>query len=161
MSKKKDEKSKSNEALVNKKAKFNYELGEFFEAGVVLTGSEVKSLRERKGNLTDGFAKVKKGEVYLENFQIPAYKNKGYAEHIDLRPRKLLLHKKEIARMEKAVKEKGLVLVAVKCYFKDNKYFKVQISLAKPKKLHDKRDDLQKKDAKIEIDRAMKARLRT
>lgn len=161
MSKKKDTKSNSNEALVNKKAKFNYELGEIIEAGVVLTGSEVKSLRERKGNLTDGFAKVKKGEAFLENFQIPPYKNKGYVEHNDLRPKKLLLHKKEIARMEKAVKEKGLVLVAVKCYFKDNKYFKVQISMAKPKKLHDKRDDLQKKDAKLEIDRAMKARLRS
>lgn len=161
MSKKNKEKSNLQEALVNKKAKFNFELGEIFEAGVVLTGSEVKSLRERKGNLTDGFAKIKKGEVFLENFQIPPYKNKGYSEHIDLRPRKLLLNKKEIQRMEKAVKEKGLVLVAVKCYFKDNKYFKVQISLAKPKKLHDKRDDLQKKDAKIEIDRAMKSRLRS
>lgn len=161
MGKKKQEKPNNQEALVNKKAKFNFELGEIFEAGVVLTGSEVKSLRERKGNLTDGFAKVKNGEVFLENFQIPPYKNKGYVDHVDIRPRKLLLHTKEIKQMQKAVKEKGLVLVAVKCYFKNNKYFKVQIALGKPKKLHDKRDDLQKKDAKIEIDRAMKARLRT
>ncbi|WCL48380.1 SsrA-binding protein SmpB [Leptospira sp. GIMC2001] len=161
MSKTDNSKSKAPDALVNKKARFNFELGEIFEAGMVLTGSEVKSLREKKGNLTDAFAKVKRGEVFLENLQIPKYKNKGYSEHIEIRPRKLLLHKKEISLMEKAIKEKGLVLVAVKCYFKDNRRFKVQIAIAKPKKLYDKREDLQKKDAKIEIERAMKGRLRT
>jgi SsrA-binding protein len=159
---KKDKKERSRpEALVNKKAKFNYELGETFEAGVVLTGSEVKALRGKAGNMTDSFAKVKSGEVFLENFQIPKYKNKGYSEHIEIRPRKLLLNRKEIDRLEKAIKEKGLVLVATRAYFKDGKRFKVQIALAKPKKLHDKRDDLQKKDAKLEMDRAMKARLKS
>lgn len=160
MGNKKDDHKSAPDALVNKKAKFNFELGEIFEAGMVLTGAEVKSLREKKGNLTDAFAKVKNGEVFLENFHIPQYINKGYAEQVEIRPRKLLLHKKEIERMERSVKEKGLVLVAVKCYFKDNKRFKAQIALGKPKKLHDKRDDMQKKDAKIEMDRAMKARLR-
>jgi SsrA-binding protein len=160
MSKNKEEKPKSQEALVNKKARFNFELGEMFEAGVVLTGPEVKSLRERKGNLTDSFAKVKGGEVFLENFQISKYRNRGYEDQVEIRPRKLLLHKKQIVQLERAVKEKGLVIVAVKCYFKDNKRFKVQIALGKPKKLYDKREDLQKKDAKLEIDRAMKARLR-
>lgn len=161
MSKKKEEKPKSQEALVNKKARFNFELGEMFEAGIVLTGPEVKSLRERKGNLTDSFAKVKGGEVFLENFQISKYRNRGYEDQVEIRPRKLLLHKKQIVQLDRAIKEKGLVLVAVKCYFKDNKRFKVQIALGKPKKLYDKREDLQKKDAKLEIDRAMKARLRS
>lgn len=158
---KKDSSKQAPDALVNKKAKFNFDLGEIFEAGIVLTGSEVKSLREKKGNLTDSFARVKNGEVFLENFQIPPYKNKGYVEHKDIRPRKLLLHKKEIKVLEKAVKEKGLVIVAVKCYFKNNKYFKVQIALGKPKKLYDKREDIQKREAKIEINRALKSRLKS
>ncbi len=160
MAKKKVNRDSLQEALVNKKARFNFDLGEIFEAGVVLTGSEVKSLREKKGNLTDSFARVKNGEVFLENFQIPPYKNKGYAEHRDIRPRKLLLHRKEIHTLERAVKEKGLVLVAVKCYFKNNKYFKVQIALGKPKKLYDKREDIQKRDTKKEIERAIKSRLK-
>lgn len=154
------EKSKRIEPLVNKKARFNFELGDEFEAGIVLTGTEVKALREKKGNLTDSFAKAKNGEIFLENFQIPQYKNKGYIVHNELRAKKLLLHKKEITRLERAVKEKGVVLIAVKCYFKDNKKFKVIISMGKPKKLHDKREDMQKKEAKLDIEREMKNRLK-
>jgi SsrA-binding protein len=154
------EKSKRIEPLVNKKARFNFELGDEFEAGIVLTGTEVKALREKKGNLTDSFAKAKNGEIFLENFQIPQYKNKGYIVHNELRSKKLLLHKKEITRLERAVKEKGVVLIAVKCYFKDNKKFKVIIAMGKPKKLHDKREDMQKKEAKLDIEREMKNRLK-
>jgi SsrA-binding protein len=159
MAKKKKE-SESGLMVVNKKAKFNYELIKFIEAGICLTGSEVKSLREKKANLTDSFAKIRKGEVYLYSFHITPYKNGGYANHPELRPRKLLLHKKEIIDLERKVKEKGLVIVAVKAYFKDNKHVKVEIALAKPKKLYDKRDDLQKKDTKLEIERALKNRNR-
>jgi SsrA-binding protein len=154
------EKSKQIEPLINKKARFNFELGDEFEAGIVLTGTEVKALREKKGNLTDSFAKVKNGEIFLENFQIPQYKNKGYVAHNELRAKKLLLHKKEIVRLERAVKEKGIVLIAVKCYFKDNRKFKVIIAMGKPKKLHDKREDMMKKEAKLDIEREMKNRLK-
>lgn len=143
MVKKKEESGHS--PLVNKKAKFNFELISFIEAGIVLSGSEVKSLRDKKGNLTDAFAKIKNGEVFLENFSIAPYKNGGYANHPEIRPRKLLLHKKEIEKLERQVKEKGLVLVATKVYFKNNLRVKVEIAVGKPKKLHDKRDDLQKK----------------
>jgi SsrA-binding protein len=146
--------------LENKKAKFNYELIEHIEAGIVLTGSEVKALREKKGNLTDSFAQIKQGEVFLQGLTIPPYRNRGYSTHQENRPRKLLLHAKEIRKFDKQVKEKGLVLVATKLYFNDKNMVKVLIYLAKPKKLFDKRDTIQKKEAKIEIERAFKNKTR-
>ncbi|MCC6275266.1 MAG: SsrA-binding protein SmpB, partial [Leptospiraceae bacterium] len=145
---------------VNKKARFNFELLSFIEAGIVLIGSEVKSLREKKANLTDAFATIKNGEVYLQNFHITPYMNRGYSEQPEVRPRKLLLKQSEIGKLEKQIKEKGLTLVATRCYFKNNKYAKVELAVAKPKKAYDKRETLMKKDAKMEIDRAMKARNR-
>ncbi|GBF49509.1 SsrA-binding protein [Leptospira ryugenii] len=156
----KDPKKSAPDALINKKAKFNFELSEFFEAGIVLTGSEVKSLRDKKGNLTDCFAKVRNGEIFLENFQIPPYVNGGYANHPEIRPRKLLLNRKEIQRIDRAIREKGLVLIATKSYFKNQKLVKVEVALGKPKKLFDKRDDIQKRESKIEVERALKERQR-
>jgi SsrA-binding protein len=153
-------KEQTGEIAVNKKAKFNFELLEFLEAGIVLKGSEVKSLREKKCNLTDAFARIKRGEVFLENFNIVPYHHGGYANHPEIRPRKLLLHKKEILRLERKVKEKGLVLVAVKAYFNDKQFVKIQLALGKPKKLYDKRDSIQKREANIEIERSMKRRER-
>lgn len=143
---------------INKKAKFNFELFDFIEAGIVLKGSEVKSLREKNANLTDAFAQIKNGEPVLQNLNITPYINGGYSNHIDIRPRKLLLNKKEIFKLQKEVKEKGLVLVAIKVYFKDNKYVKVQLALGKPKKLFDKRETMKKRDAQIEINRNFKSR---
>jgi len=148
------------EIVTNKKARFNFELISFFEAGIVLTGSEVKSLREKRANLTDAFAQIRKGEVFLQGFHITPYKNGGYANHPEVRPRKLLLKKNEILKLDKQLKEKGLALVATKCYFKENKHAKIEIALGKPKKLYDKRESLQKKEAKIEISRALKQRSR-
>jgi SsrA-binding protein len=156
----KKEKNNSNEIAINKKAKFDFELLEFLEAGIVLSGSEVKSLREKKANLTDAFAKVKNEEIFLENFHITPYRNGGYANHPEIRPRKLLLKKKEILKLHKQIKEKGYTIVAVKSYFNDKGFAKIQIATARPKKLHDKRDTLQKKEAKIEIERALKNRNR-
>lgn len=159
MSKNKKQETQSpspKEIAVNKKAKFNFELLEFLEAGIVLKGSEVKSLREKKCNLTDAFARIKRGEVFLENFNIVPYKNGGYANHPEIRPRKLLLHKKEILKLERAVKEKGLVLVGVRAYFNERQKVKIQLALGKPKKLYDKRDTIQTREAKIEVERAMK-----
>ncbi len=158
MGKKKEKDSGPPQPLVNKKARFNFELISFIEAGIVLSGTEVKSLREKKANLTDAFAKVKNGEIFLDSFSITPYKNGGYTNHPEIRPRKLLLKRKEIEKLEKQVKEKGLVLVATKVYFKDNRWAKVELAVAKPKKLYDKREDLKKNDAKIEIARAMKAK---
>ena len=145
--------------ILNKKAKFNYELLNFLETGIVLLGSEVKSLRDKKGNLTDAFARIRNNEVFLEGFHIPPYKNGGYANHSEFRPRKLLLKKKEIVKLERKVKERGFSLIATKCYFKDQ-LFKVEIALAKSKKLHDKRETLKKKDMKEMIDRNLKIKNR-
>lgn len=153
-------KAETSYSLVNKKAKFNFELLEFIEAGIILTGSEVKSLRGKRGNLTDSFAKIRRGEVFLENLHIPPYINGGYANHPEIRPRKLLLARKQITKLERQIKEKGLVLIATKLYFKDNKYVKIELATGKPKKLHDKRETLQKKDAQMEIQKALKSRNR-
>ncbi|MEM7183657.1 MAG: SsrA-binding protein [Spirochaetota bacterium] len=159
MKQKKGKQTDDGSIVRNKKAKFNFELLEFLETGIVLTGSEVKSLREKKANLTDAFAKIKKGEIFLESFHITPYKNGGYANHPELRPRKLLLKKKEILKLERLVKEKGRVLVATKAYFKNNKHVKIQLAIAKPKKLYDKREDIKKRDTEREIQRSLKARL--
>lgn len=143
---------------VNKKARFNFELLDFFEAGIILTGSEVKSLREKKANLTDSYAQVKGSELVLYNSHISPYKNGGYANHEENRTRKLLVHKKEILKLERLTKEKGQVIVAVKLYFNEKGFVKVQLATAKPKKEFDKREDMQKKESKIEMERALKSR---
>lgn len=158
MSKKKEDEPQFREIVQNKKAKFDFELQEFLEAGIVLTGSEVKSLRDKRANITDAFARVKNGEVFLEGFNITPYVNGGYANHQEIRQRKLLLKKKEITRLDRMIREKGLVLVAVRAYFNPREFVKVQIALGKPKKLYDKRDTIQKREAKIEIERALKKR---
>ncbi|MDX1961021.1 MAG: SsrA-binding protein SmpB [Leptospiraceae bacterium] len=150
----------SSEIALNKKAKFNFELQEFFEAGIMLSGSEVKSLREKKANLTDSFAKFKNGELFLESFHITPYINGGYANHPEIRSRKLLLKSKELSRLQKVIKEKGLTIVAVKSYFNDRGFAKVQIATAKPKKNYDKRDTIQAREGKIEIERAFKGKSR-
>lgn len=159
--KEKEKETGYKEIVVNKKARFDFELLEFIEVGIVLSGSEVKSLREKRANLTDAFAQVKNGELFLQNFHITPYKNGGYANHPEVRPRKLLAHKKEIVRLEKQVREKGLSLVGVKIYFNEKQFVKLQLAIAKPKKLYDKREATQKKEAKIEIDRALKNRNRS
>lgn len=158
MAKKREEDSQYKDIVQNKKAKFDFELLEFLEAGIVLTGSEVKSLRDKRANITDAFARVKQGEVFLEGFNITPYVNGGYANHQEIRQRKLLLKKKEIIKLDRMIREKGLVLIAVKAYFNPRDFVKVQIALGKPKKLYDKRDTIQKREAKIEIERALKKR---
>jgi SsrA-binding protein len=157
---KKEEEKQYRDIVTNKKAKFDFELIEFLEAGIVLTGSEVKSLRDKRANLTDAFARIKNGEIFLEGFNITPYKNGGYANHPEIRQRKLLLKKKEIMKLERMIKEKGLVVVAVRSYFTPKEFVKVQIALGKPKKLYDKRDTIQTREAKIEIQRALKSRNR-
>jgi SsrA-binding protein len=141
--------------LKNRRASFDYELLERFEAGLVLTGSEVKSLREGGGSLAEAFARVKGGEVWLEGMHIRPYQNASYNNHDPLRSRKLLLSRREIAEVRKGLERKGLTLVPLKLYFKDG-WAKVELALARGKKRHDKRQAEAKRDAQREIERALK-----
>jgi len=137
---------------VNKKARFNYFIEDEFEAGVVLKGTEVKSLREGRINITDSYAAIKKGEVFIYQLHIGMYPFAHYGNHEPLRQRKLLLHKQEIKRLYGKVNEKGLSLIPLKVYFKGGKV-KISIGLAKGKKQHDKRETIKNRDAKRELDR--------
>ena len=137
----------------NRKARHDYAILDTFEAGVVLQGTEVKSLREGRASLVDAFATVDDGEVWLRNVHIPEYTQGTWTNHTPRRTRKLLLHRKEILRLIGKSKESGLSLVPLSMYFKDGKV-KVELALARGKKSYDKRQDLAKRDAQREIARA-------
>ncbi|AKP45935.1 MULTISPECIES: SsrA-binding protein SmpB [Bacillus] len=141
----------------NKKARHDYFIEETYEAGIVLQGTEIKSIRAGRVNLKDSFARVQKGEVFLHNMHISPYEHGNRYNHDPLRTRKLLLHKKEILKLIGKTKEQGYSLVPLKLYIK-NGYAKILLGLAKGKKKWDKREDLKKKEAKREIERAFKAR---
>jgi SsrA-binding protein len=143
----------------NKKAFHEYFIEERFEAGMVLTGTEVKSLRMGKANLNDAFALVRNGEAYLHNLHIAPYDFGNRQNHDPERTRKLLLHKNEILRLFGKVREQGYTLIPLRLYFKEGKV-KVELGLAKGKKLYDKREDLKKKDMKRDLAQAMKERHR-
>jgi SsrA-binding protein len=140
----------------NKKARFNYEILETAEAGIVLTGSEVKSLREGKANIGDAFARFIQGELYLINAHISEYRMSNLLNHDPTRPRKLLLHKKELSRFKGKIQEKSLTLVPLKIYFNNRNRVKVELGLGRGKKLHDKRDTLKKKDLDRQAQRDLK-----
>ncbi|MFQ5443457.1 MAG: SsrA-binding protein SmpB [Nitrospinales bacterium] len=141
----------------NKKARHNYFIEDSFEAGLVLLGTEVKSLRDGKANLVDSYANLEGTEAYLYNCHIGAYTPATQFNHPPMRKRKLLLHKKEISKLIGKVKEKGYSLIPLKIYFKNGKA-KVEISLAQGKKQHDKRATIKRKEAEREMDKAMKAK---
>ncbi len=143
----------------NKKAFHNYFIEEKFEAGMVLKGTEVKSLRMGKANLNDAFALVKNGEAFLNNLHISPYDFGNRENHDPERVRKLLLHKKEIDKLHGKVREQGYSLVPLRLYFK-NGLVKVEMGLAKGKKLYDKREDMKKQDQKREMATALKSRRR-
>ena len=138
----------------NRRASHDYSLLETWEAGLALTGTEVKSLRNGKANLSDAYGIVRDGEVYLLNLHIPPYERGGYVNHEPTRTRKLLLHRREIRKMIGAVERQGLTLVPLELYFKDGRS-KVAIALGKGKKLHDKRDDERRRDDERDMARAM------
>jgi SsrA-binding protein len=144
----------------NKKAFHNYFIEERFEAGMVLKGTEVKSLRQGRANLNDSFAQVKNGEAFLNNLHISPYDFGNRENHDPDRVRKLLLHSKEITRLHGKVREQGYSLVPLRLYFK-NGLVKVEMGLAKGKKLYDKREDMKLKDQKREMAQAMKGRSKT
>lgn len=141
----------------NKKAYHDYFIEEKYEAGMVLTGTEVKSLRLGKANLNDSFALVKGGEAFLNNLHISPYAFGNRENHDPDRMRKLLLHKKEIVKLFAKVREQGYSLVPLRLYFKNGKV-KVEMGLAKGKKLYDKREDLKRKDQKREMAQVFKDR---
>lgn len=140
----------------NRQARFEYEILETFEAGLELQGTEVKSVRNGKANLRDGFALIRKGEAWLHNVHISPHETASqHFNHEPRRARKLLMHKQEIRKLMGKVDQQGLTLVPLKMYLKRG-WAKVTIALVRGKKLHDKRDDLKQKQAKREIERVMK-----
>ena len=140
----------------NKKARHNYTIEASFEAGLILKGTEVKSLRNGKANLVDSYATINGAEAWLNHFHIEPYTPATQFNHHPMRKRKLLLHKKEINKLIGKTQEKGCTLVPLKVYFKNGKA-KVDLGIAKSKKLYDKRATLKKQESDREIDRAMKS----
>jgi SsrA-binding protein len=139
----------------NRRARHEYEVLEKHEAGVVLTGTEVKSLRAGKANLQDAFARFDGGELWLHNLHISPYEQGNRFNHDPLRPRKLLLQRRELRKLIGQVEQQGLTLVPLDIYFRRG-IAKITLALVRGKKLHDKRDDLRKKDAEREMERAYK-----
>jgi SsrA-binding protein len=141
----------------NRKARHDYELLERFEAGIMLTGTEVKSLRAGRATLGQAYAEVRDGEAWLQGAEIAVYDQGNRANHDPTRPRKLLLHRREIDRLYGQLREKGLTLVPTRLYFKDGRV-KVELALARGKNTYDKRRSLADRDAKRQIERALKSR---
>ena len=144
----------------NRRAFHEYEILETYEAGLVLTGTEVRSLRENNCQLTDCYALIRGGEAWLHGVHIAPYRNGGWDNVDPDRKRKLLLHRREIRLLEQKVREKGLALVPISMYFNEDSRVKVELAIARGKKLHDKRQAIAERDAKREIDRVLKERNR-
>jgi SsrA-binding protein len=141
----------------NRRARHDYHIDDTVEAGLVLTGTEVKSLRLGRASLADGFAQVVDGEMWLHNVHIPEYIQGTWTNHEPRRTRKLLLHRKEIDRLADATRERGSTLIPLSLYFKDGRA-KVEVALARGKHTYDKRHDLAERDAAREVDRALRRR---
>ena len=141
----------------NRRARHDYHIEDVVEAGLVLTGTEVKSLREGRASLADGFGQVSDHEVWLHGVHIPEYTQGTWTNHEPRRTRKLLLHRKEIDRLASTTAERGLTLIPLSMYFKDGKV-KVELALARGKRTYDKRHDLAARDAAREMDRALRRR---
>jgi SsrA-binding protein len=143
------------DVAVNRRAYHDYFVDEKYEAGVVLTGSEVKSMRGGRCNLRDGFVRIDGHEAWLENVHVSPYAQANLMNHDPLRPRKLLLHRKQIATLIGKVKQKGYTLIPLRVYFSRN-HAKVEVGLCRGKRQYDKREAIAERDAKREIERAMR-----
>ena len=141
--------------IINRRASFDYFIEEEYEAGIVLTGTEIKSVRNGHCNIKDSYGIVRNHEVYLLNMYIGQYKEGNLFNHNETRSRKLLLHKKEIKKMEQAIELQGLTLVPLKLYFKDNK-LKVLLGICRGKKTYDKRESLKEKDIQRDVQKNLK-----
>jgi SsrA-binding protein len=144
-------------AADNRKARYNFEIGETFEAGIALSGTEVKSLRGGKATIGESYAGEKNGEIFLVNAYIPEYLQGHQFNHETKRPRKLLLHRREVNKLIGAVQREGMTIVPLKIYFNEKGRAKVEIALARGKKLHDKRATLRERETRREMDKAARA----
>lgn len=139
--------------IENRRAKFDYQFLDTFTAGLVLKGTEIKSIREGKAGLADSYCYFKNDELFVKNFHITEYADASFYNHEPLRERKLLLSRQELNKLIKKVKDQGLTIVPVKLFINDKGYAKLNIALAKGKKAYDKRDDIKKKDLEREMNR--------
>lgn len=144
--------------IKNKKAGFDYSLMDSFTAGIVLTGTEIKSIRMGKASLTDSYCLMVHGELWVKNTQISVYENGTYNNHFPKRDRKLLLTKRELRKIDRAVKDTGFTVIPLKLYLNEKGLAKMDIAIAKGKKTYDKRETLKEKDDRRQMDRAMKSR---
>ena len=142
--------------IKNKRAKFEFEFLETFTAGLQLYGTEIKSIRNNKASIAEAYGVIIKNELFIRNMYIADYENGSHYNHQPKRDRKLLLNKVELTKLQKKLKNKGLTIVPIKLFISNNGWAKINIALAKGKKIHDKREDLKSKDAQREIDRKIK-----
>ena len=142
--------------IKNKKARFSYFLEDEYDAGIILSGSEIKSIRSGKASIVEAFCLLIDNEVWIRNMYVAPYENASFNKHKPKADRKLLLNKKEITKISKHLKVKGNSIIPLKLFLNKNNWLKVRIACAKGKKLHDKRDDIKNRDDQREIDRAMK-----
>ena len=142
--------------IKNKKAFHDYEFLEKYTAGIVLSGTEIKSIRLGKASLVDAFCSFRDGELWIRNMNIAEYANRGYSNHDPMQERKLLLNKAELKKLERKVKEKGLTIIATRLFISESGYAKVNIGLGKGKKEYDKREDIKRRDTKRAEERLRK-----
>lgn len=142
--------------IKNKKAKFEYEIGDTYVCGIVLKGTEIKSLRQNKASISEGYCGFDANELFARNLHIAEYDKASFENHEAKRARKLLLNRTELNKIHKAVKVKGVTIVPLRLFINEKGLAKLEIGIAAGKKLHDKRQDLKEKDAKRDMDRAMK-----
>ncbi len=159
MAAKKKKKESNGLIAENRRARYEFSLEDTYEAGIQLTGTEVKSLREGQANIAESYVSPENGEIMLINANIPEYQQAGpFYQHAPRRPRRLLLHKKEIAKIAQAVDRQGMTMVPLRLYFNDRGLVKLQIAVAQGKKLHDKRDTERKRDWNRQKQRIMRDR---
>jgi len=139
--------------IKNRKARYEYEILEKYIAGIVLKGTEIKSIREGKVTLTDGYCYFKRGELYAKGIHISPYENSSFYQHDETRERKLLLKKRELRKLESKLNEKGLTLVPIRLFINDRGFAKLELALGKGKKIFDKRDSIKERDTQRELDR--------
>lgn len=150
--------SKNEVNIKNKRARFEYQLDEFFTAGMVLSGTEIKSIRNGKASILEAYCIVDNGQVFIRNMHVSPYENASFFNHSVRSDRKLLLNKKEIKKLEKWMKVKGNTIVPLKLFLSEKGWLKLEMATAVGKKLHDKRHDMKEKDDKREMDRLKKNR---
>lgn len=142
--------------IQNKKAGFEFEIIDRYEAGIVLRGSEIKAIRNGGGSISEAFCLMRDGELFIKNMNIPEYSHGGYANHVPVTMRKLLLRKRELERIDSKIREKGLSMLPLRLFMSDRGFAKLEVGVGRGKKKFDKRDSLKEKDTKREVDRAMK-----